>query len=279
MSTVVYKPFERLTGYLVAVIELDVDALDRPLLDKYDDAYIDIGGVFNQTFLPQRLVKVKDHLIIKQAFKTSYPLITAAECPEHEKAALYWRDEIRQRLETLLAALRARASVECADPVAPSLLYAARYWGILSQSYFPLAAETIESGNFDLTAIPTTAKTVYYNCTGGARFWYAFPAHWGKLELYGNTVSNLLFTGWSDNITPGAYADPVDEGFTVDITDINGFAVTYRVYMSAPVQNGSNIKVVFGDLVAGSGYTPTTPGIEFTVGGIEVIIGGNPVVI
>ena len=251
MSSVVFKDFERTKTSLISVVELDIDEFDKPLIDKYPDAYIDIGGIFNNLFIPQKLVDISDHLVIKQAFATNYPSIASNDCLPHELAAINWREEIAIRLEDKLAMLRARAAVECATPAPASLPYFARYWGTLPEAYFPLAASSIQSGNFDLVSVPSTAKTIYYNCSGGQRFWYAFPASWGKLELYGNSVNNLLFTGWANNITAGGYASPLEDGFTVTITDTNGNSVPYRVYMSAPVQNGSNIKVLYGD------FTPT----------------------
>jgi hypothetical protein len=103
------------------------------------------------------------------------------------------------------------------------------YWGV-SLNDMLLPAE-IQTGSSTLSN--SRATNITYNCTGGYRFWYAYPVVFGLANAY---VNGFPFSGW---------IGPSTSPQIVSITNTYGYTENYYYYLVNNVQNGAAIPVVW----------------------------------
>jgi hypothetical protein len=113
-------------------------------------------------------------------------------------------------------------------PSANITYYHRRYWGVSTNS--SLTSTEIKLGSSDLSNSKT--KNITFDCTGGRRFWYAYPASFGYSNV---TVNGFPFSGWIGGTYPQ----------TISITNSYGYTENYYYYMVNNIQNGSSISTAF----------------------------------
>ena len=113
-------------------------------------------------------------------------------------------------------------------PSATLSYYHRRFWGVSINSF--LTESEIESGSTELSN--SKSKSITFNCTGGRRFWYAYPTYLG---LASASVNGFPFSGWIGGTTPQ----------TISITNSYGYTENYYYYMVSNIQNGSAISTIF----------------------------------
>lgn len=114
------------------------------------------------------------------------------------------------------------------NPSASVTYYHRRYWGVSVNA--SLTEAEIKLGSTELSN--SRPKSTNYNCTGGRRFWYAYPTYLG---LASATVNGFTFSGWIGGTTPQ----------TISITNAYGYTENYYYYLSNNIQNGASIPVAF----------------------------------
>ena len=113
-------------------------------------------------------------------------------------------------------------------PQATINYYHRRFWGTTTNS--SLTESEIESGTSELSN--SRAKNITFDCTGGKRFWFAYPTYLGLSSV---TVNGFPFTGWIGGTSPE----------TISITNAYGYTENYYYYIINNIQNGSAIPVSF----------------------------------
>ena len=113
-------------------------------------------------------------------------------------------------------------------PSATLSYYHRRFWGVSINSF--LTESEIESRSTELSN--SKSKSIVFNCTGGRRFWYAYPTYLG---LASTTVNGFPFSGWIGGTSPQI----------ISITNTYGYSENYYYYMVNNIQNGSAISTVF----------------------------------
>lgn len=113
-------------------------------------------------------------------------------------------------------------------PSASISYYHRRFWGVSTNS--SLTEAEIESGSTELSN--SRNKNITFNCTGGRRFWYAYPASFGLSTV---SVNGFPFTGWIGGTAPQI----------ISLTNAYGYTENYYYYMSNNIQNGSAIPAAF----------------------------------
>lgn len=106
--------------------------------------------------------------------------------------------------------------------------YHRRFWGISGNSF--LTEAEIELGSTELSN--SKSKSIIFDCTGGKRFWYAYPVIYGTSYI---TVNGFPFSSWIGGVAPQ----------TISITNAYGYTENYYYYMVNNIQNGSSIYTAF----------------------------------
>lgn len=106
--------------------------------------------------------------------------------------------------------------------------YHRRFWGVTTNS--SLTESEIELGTTELSN--SKSKNITYDCSGGKRFWFAYPTTFGLASV---TVNGFPFSGWIGGATPQ----------TISITNSFGYTENYYYYLVNNLQYGSTIPVSF----------------------------------
>jgi len=114
------------------------------------------------------------------------------------------------------------------NPSTSITYYHRRYWGVSINT--SLTDTEIKMGSTELSN--SKSKSITYNCTGGRRFWYAYPTYLGLASV---TVNGFPFSGWIGGTTPQ----------TISITNAYGYTENYYYYMVSNIQNGASIPTNF----------------------------------
>jgi hypothetical protein len=113
-------------------------------------------------------------------------------------------------------------------PNANITYYHRRYWGVSLNA--SLTESEIKLGSSELSN--SKSKSITYDCSGGRRFWFAYPSIYGYAN---STVNNFSFSGWIGGTTPE----------TILITNSYGYTENYYYYLVNNIQNSSSIPVTF----------------------------------
>jgi len=130
--------------------------------------------------------------------------------------------------DTITYTLTTSDGTNTINPNATLNYYHRRFWGVSLNSF--LTEAEIESGSTELSN--SKSKSITFDCTGGRRFWYAYPIIYGTSYV---TVNGFPFSGWIGGVTPQ----------TISITNSYGYEEEYYYYMVNNIQNGSAISTVF----------------------------------
>lgn len=213
MSVVIQLPPKQHKDYIEASVELDLNLADRILLECYE-TYLDVGGTFQGIFLPQRLVRVKDHLVIKQCIPIGPVCWSETECSPYDLAVLEWMSTVEIRLMNELARLRSIyrcIPLDCDIAIGELITFTVQYIAGDNGSISGNATQTVIEG--DNTTTVTAIGNIGYS-----------------------------FLSWDDGVTTASRSDgPV----TSDLTFTATFVINeYTVEFTSTV-GGS----VTGDLI------------------------------
>lgn len=130
--------------------------------------------------------------------------------------------------------LEATDGITNITPTTSVLFRNKRYWGVTASR--PMPDNDILTMNDGEEFSTSRSKTITYDASGGAYFWFAYPTSFGLASVKAN---GLAFSSWYDGI--GESTSPQTRSFT----NASGHTEDYYVYVSYNLQNGSAIEVQF----------------------------------
>jgi hypothetical protein len=125
--------------------------------------------------------------------------------------------------------LTASDGVNTINPTAIITYFHRVFYGV-SLNNMLLPAE-IQAGSSTLSN--SKGANITYNCTGGKRFWYAYPVAFGLANI---NVNGFPFSGW---------IGPSTSPQIVSLTNTYGYTENYYYYLVNNVQYGAAIPVVW----------------------------------
>ena len=202
MTFVVQLPPKQHKNYIEVSVELDLNLADRILLECYE-TYIDIGGTFQNIFLRQCLVRVRDHVVLKQHIPIGPVCWSETECSPYDLAAQEWMDTMEIRLLNELSRLRniwRCLPLGCDIGIGDLTTYTVEYIADVNGSISGNATQTVIEGSNTTTV--TAVPSIGYS-----------------------------FVSWDDGLTTASRSDgPITEDLTFTATfEINEYTLQFNV--------------------------------------------------